>query len=158
MFIGAGQSITVRPRPLGWVINVGLFLFGLPLIGAGVLWLTLGDSGIGLLFLSLGLLLAVLPTAYFARAEVSLADGVLTKVVMFRKIASCPAQSLGSIEWFEYGRYRFRRGYKFRAADGRTIFSLSTFWWSQSDIARLGQQLGIVITGGWAAVLQGRLP
>jgi hypothetical protein len=155
--IEAGRSLRVRPRPLGWVINIGLFLFGLPQIGAGVLWLTVGDTLIGVLFLSLGLLLAVLPMAYFARAEVSLADGVLTKVVLFRKTASCPAQLLGSIQWFVYGRYGYRRGYKFQAADGRTIFALSSFWWSHSDVARLAQNLGIVIAGGWAAVLQSRL-
>lgn len=154
---GGAPSIRVTPRPLGWVINAGLFIFGLPEIGVGVLWLVVGDTTIGILFLGIGLLVAVLPTAYFARAEVSLEDGVLTKIVLLRKSVSSSAQSLGSIRWFEYGRDGYLRGYKFQTADGRTIFSLSSFWWSHTDVARLAQSLGIAIEGGWAAVEQQRL-
>ena len=153
-------ALRVRPRPLGWVINALLFVFSVPLIGLGALWLATGNIGIGVIFVGPGLLLAVFPTAYFAVAKIELSNGVLTRVALFWRVARCPAQSLRSIVWFQTTQYLYggvRRGYKFRQADGRTVFTVSPFWWSHTDIARLGISLGVAVDGGPAAVEQMRL-
>ncbi len=153
--IEGAPALRVRPRPLGWVINAGLFVFAVPLIGLGALWLALGDIGIGVIFFGPGLLLAVFPTAYFAVAKIELSNGLIAKVVLFWKVARCPARSLRSIAWFKRSRGVY--GYKFQQADGRTVFTVSPFWWSYTYVARLGVVLGVAVTGGRAAVEQMRL-
>jgi hypothetical protein len=149
------SRLRVRPRPLGWFIVAGLFLFSIPLIGLGILWLTSGDVAIGVICFGPGILLAVFPAAYFAVARVELSDDLLTKVVLFWKADRCPAPSLRSIVWFKKSRYSY--GYKFEDTYGRIVFTVSPFFWSYTDVARLGQALGVVITGGRAAYEQRRL-
>ena len=121
----------MKPRPLGWVIIAGLFIFSIPLVGLGVLWLTSGDVAIGVIYFGSGILLGVFPAAYFAAAKVELSNAVLTKVVLFWKADQCPAPSLRSIVWFEKSRYLY--GYKFRDADGRTVFTACRFGDTASD-------------------------
>ncbi|HEV2032686.1 MAG TPA: hypothetical protein VGU71_00545 [Candidatus Dormibacteraeota bacterium] len=158
----------IRPQRSAWLVLGALFiLVGLPALGLGVAWLAgdnpvarigvpHGDTVAAIVSLAIGLSF-LLPAAYFLRAEVTVRDGVLAKVVLFRIVSSCPVESLSSITRYVktdlHGRTR-STGYEFKLADGTSIFELSSAWWSSKDIAQLGQWLGIVIRGGDAAVHQ----
>jgi len=91
----------------------------------------------------------ILPTAYFAQAEVTVRDGVVTKVALFRKAGSCSIESIASVRpyarplWYDIATLRtfYRRGYAFQRADGNTVFELNSNWWSQRDLARLVERV-----------------
>ena len=135
-------------------------LVGLPALGLGVAWLAgdnpvarigvpHGDTVAAIVSLAIGLSF-LLPAAYFLRAEVTVRDGVLAKVVLFRIVSSCPVESLSSITPYvksDFHGRTYAKGYVFKLADGTAVFELSSAWWSSEDIARLGQRLGIVISG-----------
>jgi hypothetical protein len=137
----------IRPRLLGCLMTAGLVLFAVPIAGIGVAAMAGGSTLFGDLFVGLGLVMALLPAAYLVGAEVTVTNGVLRKVVLFRTVVECPARLVGSIRWFK--STRFLRGYEFQRTDGRRICRLSAFWWSDKDVARLGRQLGLVID--WSA-------
>lgn len=161
----------IRPQRNAWLVLGALFvLVGLPAIGLGVAWLAggnpvawvgvpHGDTVAAIVSLAVGLSF-LMPAAYFLRAEVTVRDGVLAKVVLFWMVSSCPVESLSSITRYVKTDLRGSTratGYEFKLADGASIFELSSAWWSSKDIAQLGQRLGIVISGGNAAVEQRRL-
>jgi hypothetical protein len=127
-------------------MTAGLVLFAVPVAGLGAAALAGGSTLFGGLFVGLGLVTALLPAAYLVGAEVSVTNGALRKVVLFRTVVECPTQLVGSIRWFEATRYV--RGYEFQRSDGHRICRLSAFWWSDKDVARLGRQLGLVIDWG----------
>ena len=153
----------IRPRRGAWVGIGCLCLLAAAPILVGVVTLLAGHPD-GISSIVLGLPIAVWPVAYFFRAEVKLADGILTKNGLLRKAGSCPTDDLGSIEAYTKvwspstgGGRLTSEGYEFREKYGTVIFKLSTNWWSPKDIAQLGQQLGIRITEGEAAEEQNRI-
>jgi hypothetical protein len=138
-------------------MTAGLVLFAVPVAGIGAAALAGGSTVFGGLFVGLGLLMAILPAAYLVGAEVTVTNGALRKVVLFRTVVECPTQLVGSIRWFEATRggayrnlfqHKYVRGYEFQRTDGHRICRLSAFWWSDKDVTRLGRQLGLVIDWG----------
>lgn len=117
----------------------------LPAAALGAAAIAGGSVGFGGLFVGLGLVMALLPLGALVGAEVKVENGALKRLVLFRTIVECPAGQVGSIRWHQGGR-RFDRAYEFRRFDGHRIFTLSSFWWSDKDVTRLGQQLGLRIT------------
>jgi hypothetical protein len=145
---GPSPSLRIRPGPTTW-FKVGLpLLAALPLVGLGIVEFA-GDRPVAAavyVLLAVGL---ILPAAYFAGAEVTVRDGVVAKVALFRKAGSCSIESIASVRpyarplWYDIATLRtfYRRGYAFQRADGTTVFELNSNWWTQKDIARLVERV-----------------
>jgi hypothetical protein len=145
---GPPPSLRIRPGPTTW-FKVGLpLVLALPLAGLAILEMAGGKPVAAVAYLLLALALIV-PAAYFARAEVTVHEGVVTKVALFRKAASCSIESIASVRpyarplWYDIATLRtfYRRGYAFQRADGTTVFELNSNWWSRKDIAALVERV-----------------
>jgi hypothetical protein len=93
---GPSPSLRIRPGPTTW-FKVGLpLVLALPLAGLATVEMAGGKPVAGVAYLLLALALIV-PAAYFARAEVTVREGVVTKIALFRTASSCSIESIASV-------------------------------------------------------------
>ena len=159
---GAGGNYTsqepqlvLRPRFLAWLWILPVSGCGLVLAGCNLIVLAGGQASrdsIGDLvaWCLVGLVILATPIANFINAEVSLANGLVTKRGVFRTVHRWNASDINRIHPY----VRWMSGdndlldyvvYRFMLSSGTIAFTLSQAWWRTSDIKALAAGLNLTV-------------
>ena len=144
-----------RPRLMAWLWILPTSGCGLVLAGCNLIVLAGGQASrdsIGYLvgWGLVGLVILATPIANFINAEVSLANGVVTKRGVFRTVLRWNASDInrihpyvrwmsGDSDFIDYVVYRFM------LSSGGIAFTLSQAWWRTSDIQALAAGLNLLV-------------